>query len=240
MTLTQQTFIRCDPVHPLPKPIMVRELPPQERPVNRLLHHGQTSLSNAEIIAAILQTPDALHHANTLLAKFDGLIGLARASIHELQQLPGIGPAQTARLKAALEIGRRVLVASPQERPQIKNQADTANLMMHMSLLEQEHTRLVLLDAKNRVIDTPTMYIGSLNTSLIRVGELFREAIRQNAAAIIVVHNHPSGDPTPSPEDVAVTELIKQAADLVDIHLLDHVIIGQQSYVSLKERGLGF
>jgi len=241
MSIIQQSFIRCDPVQPAPKPIMVRELPPQDRPVNRLLHYGHGSLSNAEIIAAILQTPDALHHANTLLAKFDGLIGLTRASTQEIQQLPGIGPAQTARLKAALEIGRRVLIASPQERFQIKSPADTANLLMlEMSTLEQEHMRLVLLDSKNRVIGTPTMYVGSLNTSVIRVGELFREAIRQNAAAIIVVHNHPSGDPTPSPEDVAVTELIKKAGDLIDIDVLDHLIIGQQRYVSLKERGLGF
>jgi DNA repair protein RadC len=113
-------------------------------------------------------------------------------------------------------------------------------MMIEMGALEQEHMRLILLDSKNYVLDTPTMYIGSLNTSVIRVGELFREAIKQNCAAIIVVHNHPSGDPTPSPEDVAVTELISQAGQLLDIDVLDHLIIGQQRYVSLKERGLGF
>jgi len=152
-----------------------------------------------------------------------------------------VGMAKTAQLKAALELGRRLLIASPEERPQVKSPADAANLMMiEMSILEQEHMRLILLDSKNYVLGTPTMYVGSLNTSVIRVGELFREAIKQNCAAIIVVHNHPSGDPTPSPEDVAVTELITQAGQLLDIDVLDHLVIGQQRYVSLKERGLGF
>jgi len=220
---------------------MVRELPESERPVNRLHRYGTGSLSNAEIIAAVLQTPDALHQAATFLAKFNGLLGLCRASTHELQEADGIGPAQAARLRAAMELGRRVLITSPNDKLQVKSPADAANLMMmEMSTLEQEHMRLILLDSKNYVIATPTKYVGSLNTSVIRVGELFREAIRQNCAAVIVVHNHPSGDPTPSPEDVSVTELITQAGHLLDIDVLDHLIIGQQRYVSLKERGLGF
>ena len=237
--MKQRSFL--DPVHSPPKPVMVRELPESERPVSRLHRYGTGSLSNTEIIASILQTPDALHQASTYLAKHDGLIGLARASVNELQEVDGVGPAQSARLKAAMELGRRILIASPNGRLQVKSPADAANLMMmEMSALEQEHMRLILLDSKNYVIATPTMYVGSLNTSVIRVGELFREAIRQNAAAMIVIHNHPSGDPTPSPEDVAVTELITQAGHLLDIDVLDHLIIGQQRYVSLKERGLGF
>ena len=109
-----------------------------------------------------------------------------------------------------------------------------------MMYLEQEHLRLILLDTRNYVIDTPTLYIGSLNTSMIRIGEVFRDAIRRNAAALIAAHNHPSGDPAPSPEDVNVTRQIVQAGKLLDIDLLDHIIIGRQRYVSLKERGLGF
>jgi len=111
---------------------------------------------------------------------------------------------------------------------------------MEMSLLQQEHLRLLLLDTKNRVLGMPTVYIGSLNMSVLRVGEVFREAIRQNCAAVIVAHNHPSGDPTPSPEDVAVTERIVNAGKLLDVEVLDHLVIGQQRYVSMKERGLGF
>lgn len=223
------------------KPVMVRELPMSERPTSRLLKYGAGSVSNMEILASILQTPDALHQAVTYLAKHDGLIGLARASVNELQEVDGIGPAQAARLKAAMELGRRMLIASPDDRVQIKSPADAANLMMaEMSILEQEHMRLILLDSKNYVIATPTMYIGSLNTAVIRVGELFREAIRRNCASIIVVHNHPSGTATPSPEDIAVTELIVKAGELLQVEVLDHMIIGQQCYVSLKERGLGF
>jgi DNA repair protein RadC len=112
--------------------------------------------------------------------------------------------------------------------------------MSEMMFLEQEHLRLILLDTRNRVLSTPTIYIGSLNTSVIRIGELFRAAIKENAAAFIIVHNHPSGDPSPSPEDINVTRQVAQSGKLLDIDLLDHIVIGRQRYVSLKERGLGF
>jgi DNA repair protein RadC len=112
--------------------------------------------------------------------------------------------------------------------------------MLEMSLLEQEHLRLLLLDTKNQVLEMPTVYVGNLNTSVIRVGELFRYALRANCAGMIIVHNHPSGDPAPSPEDVRVTERIVQAGDLLDVDVLDHLIIGNQRFVSLKERRLGF
>lgn len=242
MKTVQQSFIRMEPpADPDQEPVMIRELPEGERPVNRLHRYGPGALSTSELIAAIIQTPAALHTANRLLAKHHGLLGLARASTHELLEIPGLGPAKAAQLKAAMELGRRVLTTSPQDRLQIKSPADAANLMMlEMAPLEQEHMRLILLDSKNYVIDTPTMYVGNLNTSVIRIGELFREAIKRNCAAVIVVHNHPSGDPTPSPEDVTVTNLIVKAGELLDIQVLDHLIIGQQRYVSLKERGLGF
>jgi len=223
------------------EPVLVRELPAEERPVSRLHRYGASSISNAELLAAIIQTPHALHTSNLLLARFNGLLGLIRASTAELMDVDGLGPARVAQIKAAFELGRRLLLASPADRQQIRSPAEAANLMMmEMGLLEQEHMRLILMDSKNYVLDTPTMYIGSLNTSVIRIGELFREAIKQNCAAVIVVHNHPSGDPTPSPEDVAVTGQIVQAGRLLDIDVLDHLIIGQQRYVSMKERGLGF
>ena len=153
----------------------------------------------------------------------------------------GIGPAKASQLKAALELGRRLLIASPEDKLQVKTPADAANLvMMEMMTLSQEHFRIICLDSKNYVIESPTLYVGSLNTSVIRVGEIFEPPLKCHAAAIICIHNHPSGDPTPSPEDVAVTELITQAGQLLDIDVLDHLIIGQQRYVSLKERGLGF
>ena len=133
------------------------------------------------------------------------------------------------------------MAVSPTEQPLITSPADAANLLMpDMMYLEQEHLRLVLMDTRNRLLSMPTIYKGSLNTSVIRIGELFRAAIKENAAAFIVAHNHPSGDASPSPEDIRVTRKIVEAGELLDIEVLDHVIIGHQRFVSLKERGLGF
>jgi DNA repair protein RadC len=133
------------------------------------------------------------------------------------------------------------LASTPEERPKVTTPADAANLLMsEMMFLEQEELRVVILDTRNRVLSTPTIYRGSLNTSVIRIGELFRAAIRSNAAAVIVAHNHPSGDPAPSPEDINVTRQLVKAGKLLDIDVLDHIVIGRQKFVSLKERGLGF
>jgi DNA repair protein RadC len=182
----------------------IKELPSSERPRERLLHYGPGALSTGELLAIILRTgtsdENVLRMSQRLLKTFDGLGGLVQAHVNQLTAEKGLGPAKVAQLKAALELGRRLLVAAPGERPQIRSPADAANLVMsEMGLLEQENLRVILLDTKNRVLESPTVYVGSLNTSMIRVGELFREAIRANCASLIVVHNHPSGDPTPSP-----------------------------------------
>ena len=223
----------------------IKELPTSERPRERLLEYGVGALSTAELLAIILRTgtrdENVILLSHRILARFGSLAGMVQASTAEMISEHGIGPAKVAQLKAALELGRRMLVESPEERPQIRSPADAANLVMtEMGLLEQEQLRVILLDTKNRVLATPTIYVGSLNTSLIRVGELFREAIRRNCASLIVLHNHPSGDPTPSPEDVAVTRQIVEAGKLLDVDVLDHLVIGRQRFVSLKERGLGF
>ena len=223
----------------------IKELPTSERPRERLLEFGPGALSTAELLAIILRTgtrdENVILLSHRLLAQFGNLAGLVQASTAEMIAARGLGPAKVAQLKAALELGRRMLVESPEERPQIRSPADAASLVMtEMGLLEQEQLRIMLLDTKNRVLKTPTIYVGSLNTSLIRVGELFRDAIRANCASLIVVHNHPSGDPTPSPEDVAVTRQIVEAGKLLDVEVLDHLVIGRQRFVSLKERGLGF
>jgi DNA repair protein RadC len=220
-------------------------MPQDDRPRERLMQVGATAVSSAELLAIIIRVgsrnESVVQLASRLLAHFEGLPGLARASITELQEVKGIGPAKAIEIKAALELGRRLLAASPEERAQITSPADAANLLMsEMMFLEQEHLRLLLLDTRSRVLSSPTVYVGSLNTSVIRVGELFRAAIKANAAAMIVVHNHPSGDPSPSPEDVNVTRQLVQAGKLLDIQLLDHIVIGRQRFVSLKERGLGF
>ncbi len=223
----------------------IKELPSSERPRERLLEYGVGALSTAELLAIILRTgtrdENVILLSHRLLARFGNLAGLVQASTAEMISEHGLGPAKVAQLKAALELGRRMLVESPEERPQIRSPADAANLVMtEMGLLEQEQLRIILLDTKNRVLTTKTVYQGSLNTSLIRVGELFRHAVRANCLSLIVLHNHPSGDPTPSPEDVTVTRQIVEAGKLLDIDVLDHLIIGRQRFVSLKERGLGF
>lgn len=224
---------------------MIRDLPQEERPRERLRKLGARAMSTGELLAITLRTgvggENVLRLAERLLVHFSGLPGIARASDSELCEVKGIGPAKAVEIKAALELGRRLLAAAPEERERVTSPADAANLLMsEMMFLEKEHLRLILLDTRNRVLKTPTVYVGSLNASVVRVGELFRAAIRENAAALIVVHNHPSGDPSPSPEDVHVTRQIRQAGELLDIEVLDHIVIGRQRYVSLKERGLGF
>ncbi len=153
----------------------------------------------------------------------------------------GVGPAKAAQIKAALEIGYRLKLEERKENPPINSPDDAADLVMYeMSVLEQEELRVILLDTRNRMIDTITVYKGSLNSSQVRVGELFKEAIRRNAAGVIIIHNHPSGDPTPSPDDVTITRAIIQAGKLLDIDVLDHLVIGQFKWVSLKQRQLAF
>jgi DNA repair protein RadC len=224
---------------------MMREIALDDRPRERLVQVGERSLATAELLAIILRTgtggENVVRLAERVLAALGGLSGLARASVTEMQAVRGVGRVKAIEIKAALELGRRLMVSAPEERSRITSPADAANLLMsEMGYLEQEHLRVILLDTRNRVLATPTIYVGSLNTSVIRVAELFRPAIQENAAALIVAHNHPSGDPAPSPEDIRVTRQIRQAGELLDIDVLDHVVIARQGYISLKERGLGF
>ncbi|MBI3942212.1 MAG: DNA repair protein RadC [Chloroflexi bacterium] len=224
---------------------MIRDLPDGERPRERLATYGPSALSTAELLAILLrvgiQGENVISLATRLISTFGGLRGLARASFTDLCNVRGLGQAKAAQLKAALEIGYRMQWEAPEERPQIKNPTDVANLLMlEMSALDHEQLRVILLDTKNRVMAVHTIYKGSLNASMIRISELFRDAIKANAASVVIVHNHPSGDPTPSTEDVRVTVQIIQAGKLLDIEVLDHIVLGYQRYVSLKERGLAF
>ncbi len=223
----------------------IKEMPEGERPRERLQHYGAQALSTAELLAIILRTgvggANVIHLAEHLLSHFDGLPGIAQATFEELCQVKGIGPAKVTQIKAALELGRRLLVASPESKPVIHSPMDVANLIgSEMAFLPQEEFWVLHLDVKNRVWRVQRLYRGSLTQARVRVGEVFREAIRSNAAAIIVAHNHPSGDPTPSPQDVALTRMLVDAGKLLEIPVLDHVIIGMGRWVSLKERGLGF
>jgi DNA repair protein RadC len=224
----------------------ITDLPSDDRPRERLAQAGPGALSNAELLAILLRVgvegENAVRLAERLLNQIGGLPGLHRASVSDLCALKGIGAAKSAQLVAAIELGRRIAVAAPEERRVIRSPADAANLLMYeLSGEAQEYLYAVFLDTRNRVIGKPfEVYHGSLNTALIRIGEVFREAIKVNAAGLIVVHNHPSGDPSPSPEDVAVTRALAEAGKLLDIELVDHLVIGRHRFVSLKERGLGF
>lgn len=221
-------------------PILIREMPNTEQPITRLTHYGAGALSVSELLTIAIGL-DNIEDAQALLAQHDGLAGVSHMPISELITIKGIGPARAARIKAACELGRRLLVAAPAEKPRMQSPADAANfLMSEMRDYEQEHIVSLILDSRNCLIKVHTVYIGSLNTAMLRVGELFKEAIRMNAAAILVAHNHPSGDPTPSAEDIYVTRQIVEAGKVMGIDVLDHLVIGNQRWVSLKERGLGF
>jgi DNA repair protein RadC len=223
----------------------IMDLHESDRPRERLASLGPQALTNAELMAILLRVgvkgESAVAVGQRLLQNFSGLSGLHRAPFTDLKKQHGLGDAKAAQIKAAIELGRRLTLESPEERPTINSPADAAALVSYeMSALEQEHLRVTLLDRRNRVLEIVEVYKGSVNSSQVRIGEVFKEAVRKNASAVIVIHNHPSGDPTPSPDDVAVTRAIVQAGKLLDVEVLDHLVIGQGKWVSLKERGLGF
>jgi DNA repair protein RadC len=223
----------------------ITDLAESERPRERLSRLGPQSLTNAELLAILLRVgvpgENAVQVGQRLLQELGGLAGLHRAAFEDVCNQRGIGPAKAAQIKAAIELGYRLAKLSPEDRPSIHSPGDAAALVQYdMSALEQEELRVMILDTRNRVQHVETVYRGSLNSSQIRVGELFKSAIRRSAASILVIHNHPSGDPTPSPDDVAVTRAIVQAGKLLDIDVLDHLVIGRGCFSSLKERGLGF
>jgi len=223
----------------------ITDLDEAERPRERLQRLGAQALSSAELLAILLRVgvhgENAVQVGQRLMQTFGGLPGLHRASFDEVRAQRGIGEAKAAQVKAAIELGRRLTAEVPDERSAVHSPQDAADLVRYeMSALEQEELRVLLLDNRNRLIAVEAVYRGSVNSSQVRVGELFKAAVRRNAAALIVVHNHPSGDPTPSPDDVAVTRAIVQAGKLLDIDVLDHLVIGAGKFISLKERGLGF
>jgi DNA repair protein RadC len=220
----------------------ITDLHESERPRERLKALGAQALSNAELLAILLrvgvQGENVVQLGQRLLQTFGGLSGLHRVSFDELCAQHGVGEAKAAQIKAAIELGRRLSLESD-ARPVISSPADAAALLSYeMSGLEQEHLRVILLDTRNHVLEIREVYRGSVNSAQVRIAEVFRDAVRRNATAIVVAHNHPSGDPTPSPEDIALTRALVQAGKLLDILVLDHLIIGQGRFVSLKERGV--
>lgn len=223
----------------------MREMPPGEQPRERLYRLGASALSDAELLAILLRTGmpgrTALELARELLLLFGGLEGLMRATPGELAREPGMGLAKAVQIKAALELGRRSMLSPFGEKMPIRSPDDAARLLqVEMAHLEQEQVRALLLDARHQFLRQVLVYQGNVRSAVVRIGELFREAVRENASALIVAHNHPSGDPTPSPEDVALTREIARAGELLGVELVDHLVIARRAYVSLRERRLGF
>ena len=229
---------------------LIRDMPKSDRPRERLAQYGATNISTAELLAIVWRTgatgkerESAVSLAQRALATFGSLRGLARATLTELSAISGVGQVKAVELQAALELGRRLAVMAPDERPAIHSPREVVNVVFsEMVMLEQEELWLLLLNSKNQVLAIRRLYKGTLSSSAVRVAELFRAAIRENAASIVITHNHPSGDPSPSPEDIKITGEAVRAGQLLDVEVLDHVVIGssRDRYVSMKERGLGF
>lgn len=219
---------------------ILKTMPLREQPAYRITQNAN-ACNITELMAAVIGGQKQIELSQALLARFDGDIRrLYQAHPSELAKVKGINQATAIRIKAAFNLGLRLSMPSD-ERTAINSPADAAALVQaEMSLLEKEHLRTILLDRRNRVLEIVEVYQGSVNSSQVRVGEVFQAAISRHASALILIHNHPSGDPTPSPDNVAVTRAIVQAGKLLDIDLLDHLVIGQGKWVSLKERGLGF
>ena len=237
MTTTDSLLLQTPATYEQP---ILKTMPLREQPAYRITQNAN-ACNITELMAAVIGGQKQIEISQALLARFDGDIRrLFQAHPSELAKVKGINQATAIRIKAALNLGLR-LSQPGDERTSINSPADAAALVQsEMSLLDKEHLRTILLDRRNRVLEIVEVYQGSVNSSQIRVGEIFQAAIGRHASAIVVIHNHPSGDPTPSPDDVAVTRAIVQAGKLLDIELLDHLVIGQGKWVSLKERGLGF
>ena len=204
----------------------------EDQPAYRLDQSGARALAIAELLALVCGF--SISKATELLAQVGGLHQLVGLSVHELQRLKGIGPITAAKILAAAELGRRVMAKDG--KPHITGAIDAKEfLASHFAQMTQEHLVVASLDTKNRVIKTDTIYIGNVNSSIVRPAEVFAPAIRYNAPAIILAHNHPSGDPTPSPEDVSVTRVLIEAGKLLGIDVLDHIVVGVEKCVSLHE-----
>lgn len=222
----------------------LRELPESERPRERLILEGEESLSDAELLGIIIQggtaRKTAVDLAKLLLARYDNLRALSTRTIEELCEVRGIGPAKAAKIKAALAIGRRMAEASASDRGEPVHSSESIFRRYHTHLrdLVRETFKVVLLDRKNRVIKDEVVSVGSLSASIVHPREVLSPAVRHSAAAFICVHNHPSGDPKPSSEDLEITRRLHEASKILGVALLDHVIVGDDRYFSFADEGL--
>ena len=238
---TPEAAVKASPSQPT-----IREMPTGERPRERLVEYGSKNLSNTELVAILLRTGSAgenvISLSSRILTRFGGLAGLGKAAFAELCGEKGLSEAKACQLLAALELGRRFISLSPEERIIISSPQDAANLVTgEMGTLDQEHLRVILLNTRNEVLSTHEIYVGNVNSSVVRPAEIFRPAVRNNAPSLIVVHNHPSGNPAPSEDDIAITKDLVASGKLLGIEVLDHLVIGSgHRYVSMNENNQGF
>lgn len=221
----------------------VREIPEEERPRERLARLGAIALRDAELLAVLFRTgtrkEGAIALAERILKEFGNLRALSRASIEELMQVKGVGRVKAIEIKAAVELGIRLAREKDEQRPKIRSAEDVANLLMvRFKQCETEEFKALLLNTKNEVLKQVTVASGGLDAALAMPRDVFRQAVREAASAVIVCHNHPSGDPEPSPEDIRITERLRDAAEIIGLRFLDHVVFGDNRWVSLQERGL--
>ena len=224
----------------------IMDIAQNERPRERLAVFGAQSLKDEELLAILLRTgiqgENAVEVGRRLLISFGGINGIHQTSFDEFCGAKGIGPAKASQIKAAIELGRRLHQRTLDDRPTISSPDDAANLVQYeMMGFTQEHLWVLILNTKNQVVNIDKLYKGTLNSSTVRIAELFKNPILKNAAGIILIHNHPSGDPAPSHEDIRLTRTVIEAGKLLDIEVLDHLVIGFSGrYVSMKQRKLGF
>ncbi|MBC2580620.1 DNA repair protein RadC [Clostridium sp. DJ247] len=223
--------------------LKILDLPENERPRERLLRYGGEILSNAELLAIILgsgsKKENVLDLSNRIIKEKGGLRGLINSNIEDFMTLHGIGRAKAAQLIALSELSKRFRSYRDGSEYKISNPKDAAELVMEeMRSLKQERLKVIMLNTKNIVVHIKDVSVGSLNSSIVHPREVFCDAIRKSSASIIICHNHPSGDPSPSNEDINITHRLKECGKLLGIDLLDHVIIGDGKYISLKEKGI--
>ncbi|NLL86601.1 MAG: DNA repair protein RadC [Syntrophomonadaceae bacterium] len=220
----------------------IKDMPENMRPREKLMLKGEKNLEDAELLAIILgqgtRELSALELARLLMIKYKSLRKLKDASLEELQEEKGIGPAKAVSVKAAIEMGRRMAQDSESKTP-IKSPEDVKNMVMEeMRYFDREHFRVLYLDRKGGLLEMQDISVGGLHSSIVHPREVFKSAVRKSAASLILVHNHPSGDPTPSQEDIEITRRLIEAGNLMGISVLDHIIIGDNRYCSLKSKGL--
>lgn len=222
----------------------IKDLPLSERPREKLCSFGAESLSNAELLAIIIRTghreDTAIDVAQRILSLDNrGISFLSDVSIQELTSVKGIGECKAAQILAAIEIGKRLNRRGSYDKVKVNSPIVIVNLMMdEMRYLNKEHFRIAILDTKNQILVIENISIGTLNASIVHPRDVFKIAIKRNANSIILIHNHPSGDPSPSNEDINITQRLVETGNLIGIKVLDHIIIGDNKYISFKEKNL--